>query len=59
VAVDFDTLQGKAVTVRELGSMRRELIGIDNVESYLSERLTGCYFRARRAGFGLRLRVVS
>jgi glycyl-tRNA synthetase len=42
VTVDFDTLQDKAVTIRERDSMRQERIGIDNVESYLAERLGGC-----------------
>ena len=42
VTVDFDTLNDQAVTVRERDSMRQERIGIDALESYLSERLTGC-----------------
>jgi glycyl-tRNA synthetase len=42
VTVDFDTLTDHAVTVRERDSMQQVRIGIDNLESYLSERLTGC-----------------
>ncbi|HUZ35035.1 MAG TPA: glycine--tRNA ligase [Streptosporangiaceae bacterium] len=42
VTVDFDTLNDQAVTVRERDSMRQDRIGIDALESYLSERLTGC-----------------
>jgi glycyl-tRNA synthetase len=42
VTVDFDTLQDKAVTVRDRDSMQQERIGIDNVESYLAERLGAC-----------------
>jgi glycyl-tRNA synthetase len=41
VTVDFDTLTDHAVTVRERDSMQQVRIGIDNLESYLSERLTG------------------
>ncbi|HEX6527192.1 MAG TPA: glycine--tRNA ligase [Streptosporangiaceae bacterium] len=40
VTVDFDTLNDKAVTVRERDSMRQERVSIDNLESYLAERLT-------------------
>jgi glycyl-tRNA synthetase len=42
VTVDFDTLTDHAVTVRERDSMQQVRIAIDNLESYLSERLTGC-----------------
>ena len=42
VTVDFDTLTDQAVTVRERDSMQQVRIGIDNLESYLSERLAGC-----------------
>jgi len=42
VTVDFDSLNDQAVTVRERDSMRQERIGVDALESYLSERLTGC-----------------
>ena len=39
VTVDFDTLGDNAVTVRERDSMKQERIGIDQVRSYLTERL--------------------
>ena len=42
VTVDFDSLNDQAVTVRERDSMRQDRIAIDSLESYLSERLTGC-----------------
>jgi glycyl-tRNA synthetase len=42
VTVDFDTLDDQAVTVRERDSMRQDRVGIDALESYLAERLTGC-----------------
>jgi glycyl-tRNA synthetase len=42
VTVDFDTLNDQQVTVRERDSMRQDRIGIDKLEFYLSERLTGC-----------------
>jgi glycyl-tRNA synthetase len=42
VTVDFDTLDDKAVTVRERDSMRQDRVSIDSVESYLAERLSGC-----------------
>ena len=42
VTVDFDTLDDQAVTVRERDSMRQDRIGIDALEAYLAERLTGC-----------------
>ena len=42
VTVDFDTLNDKAVTIRDRDTMHQERIGIDNVETYLSERLGPC-----------------
>jgi glycyl-tRNA synthetase len=42
VTVDFDTLKDQAVTVRERDTMKQDRIGIDGLESYLSERLRGC-----------------
>ena len=42
VTVDFETLNDQAVTVRERDSMQQDRVGIDALESYLSERLTGC-----------------
>ena len=41
VTLDFDTLTDQAVTVRERDSMKQERIGLDAVEGYLAERLTG------------------
>jgi glycyl-tRNA synthetase len=42
VTVDFETLNDQAVTVRERDSMRQDRVGVDALEAYLSERLTGC-----------------
>jgi glycyl-tRNA synthetase len=42
VTVDFDTLDDRAVTVRERDSMAQERIAIDQVEPYLATRLPGC-----------------
>jgi glycyl-tRNA synthetase len=42
VTVDFDTLSDQAVTVRDRDSMKQERVGVDALESYLSERLPGC-----------------
>ena len=42
VTVDFETLNDQAVTVRARDSMQQDRVGIDALEAYLSERLTGC-----------------
>ena len=42
MTVDFETLDDQAVTVRERDSMHQDRVGIDALEAYLSERLTGC-----------------
>jgi glycyl-tRNA synthetase len=42
VTVDFETLADQAVTVRERDTMQQQRIGIDGLEAYLAERLTGC-----------------
>jgi glycyl-tRNA synthetase len=42
VTVDFETLNDQAVTVRERDSMHQDRVGVDALEAYLSERLTGC-----------------
>ncbi len=42
VTVDFESLSDQAVTVRERDTMRQDRIGIDGLEAYLAERLTGC-----------------
>ena len=41
VTVDFESLSDQAVTVRERDSMLQDRVGLDAVESYLAERLTG------------------
>ncbi|MEP7018039.1 MAG: glycine--tRNA ligase [Actinomycetota bacterium] len=42
LTVDFDTLEDQAVTVRDRDSMAQERVALDQVESYLAARLTGC-----------------
>ena len=42
VTVDFDSLDDRAVTVRERDSMTQERVPLDRVEGYLAERLLGC-----------------
>jgi glycyl-tRNA synthetase len=42
VTVDFDTLDDNAVTIRERDTMKQERIALDEVTSYLAERLVGC-----------------
>jgi glycyl-tRNA synthetase len=39
VTIDFGSLEDQAVTVRERDSMRQDRIGIDALETYLTERL--------------------
>jgi len=41
VTVDFDSLDDQAVTVRDRDTMRQDRVSIDQLERYLSERLTG------------------
>ena len=41
VTVDFDTLDDKAVTVRERDSMGQERVSLDRLHGYLAERLRG------------------
>jgi glycyl-tRNA synthetase len=41
ITVDFDTLDDRAVTVRERDSMKQERVALDQVESYLAVRLVG------------------
>ena len=41
MTVDFDTLDDRAVTVRERDSMAQQRIGLDALPGYLHERLTG------------------
>ena len=42
VTVDFDSLDDRAVTVRERDSMAQERIGMDALVGYLNERLGPC-----------------
>jgi len=41
VTVDFDSLDDKAVTVRERDTMEQERVGLDRLDGYLAERLRG------------------
>ncbi|MBX3104258.1 MAG: glycine--tRNA ligase [Microbacteriaceae bacterium] len=41
ITVDFDTLDDKAVTVRERDSMEQERVSLDRIQPYLAERLLG------------------
>jgi glycyl-tRNA synthetase len=41
VTVDFDTLDDKAVTVRERDTMSQERVSLDRLVGYLAERLLG------------------
>ena len=41
ITVDFDTLEDKAVTVRERDTMEQERVSLDRLEGYLAERLIG------------------
>jgi glycyl-tRNA synthetase len=42
VTVDFETLDDRAVTVRERDTMAQERVALDQVEAYLGARLLGC-----------------
>lgn len=39
VTVDFDSLEDQAVTVRDRDSMKQERIGLDQIYSWLGDRL--------------------
>jgi glycyl-tRNA synthetase len=41
VTVDFDTLDDKAVTIRERDTMSQERVSLDRLQGYLAERLLG------------------
>jgi glycyl-tRNA synthetase len=41
ITVDFDSLEDKAVTVRERDSMAQERVSLDRLPAYLAERLVG------------------
>ena len=42
LTVDFESLEDRAVTVRERDSMAQTRVAMDQVEGYLAARLTGC-----------------
>jgi glycyl-tRNA synthetase len=42
VTVDFDTLDDRAVTIRERDAMTQDRVALDKVAGYLAERLVGC-----------------
>jgi glycyl-tRNA synthetase len=42
VTVDFDTLEDRAVTVRDRDTMSQDRVSIDRLTGYLAERLVGC-----------------
>jgi glycyl-tRNA synthetase len=42
VTVDFDSLEDRAVTVRDRDTMAQDRVAIDQLERYLIERLPGC-----------------
>jgi glycyl-tRNA synthetase len=42
VTVDFDTLDDRAVTIRDRDTMRQDRVAIDQLEAYLAQRLPGC-----------------
>jgi glycyl-tRNA synthetase len=41
VTVDFDSLDDRAVTVRDRDTMAQERVAIDELQQYLAERLKG------------------
>lgn len=41
ITVDFDTLDDKAVTVRERDTMQQERVSLDRIRGYLAEKLLG------------------
>ncbi len=42
ITVDFDTLDDQAVTVRDRDTMQQERVSLDQVQTYLAQRLIGC-----------------
>lgn len=42
VTVDFDSLEDQAVTIRDRDTMKQDRVSLDQVRSYLAERLAGC-----------------
>ena len=41
ITVDFDTLTDQAVTIRHRDSMQQERVALDQVKSFIAERLLG------------------
>ena len=39
VTVDFDTLEKGTVTVRERDSMKQDVVALEDLESYIAERI--------------------
>jgi glycyl-tRNA synthetase len=42
ITVDFESLDDQAVTIRERDTMAQSRIALDQVESYLAQKLLGC-----------------
>jgi glycyl-tRNA synthetase len=42
ITIDFESLDDQAVTIRERDSMAQSRIAIDQVESFLAQKLLGC-----------------
>src|SRR6201994_1562678 len=42
ITIDFDTLTDNAGTVRDRDTMKQERVSLDQIDSYLLERLPGC-----------------
>ncbi|WP_129338007.1 glycine--tRNA ligase [Cellulomonas endophytica] len=42
ITVDFDTLEDQAVTIRHRDDMSQQRVALDQVTSYLAQRLIGC-----------------
>ena len=41
MTVDFDSLDDRAVTVRDRDTMAQERVALDQLDAYLAERLRG------------------
>ncbi len=41
ITVDFDTLEDKAVTIRDRDTMQQERVPLEQVQAYLAQRLVG------------------
>lgn len=42
ITVDFDSLEDQAVTIRDRDTMKQDRVSLNQVRSYLAERLAGC-----------------